>query len=107
MSRQLREPNDADGLVFLHNLQQGNVAAEQIQVLAYPVGQCAPTDHRLAAAAHRAQEKDPLVNVDQYALGARVSTPRVFAPMVVIEPGDRLAFDHIGEGTLRLRKSEA
>ncbi len=27
MSRQLREPNDADGLVFLHGLQNGNVTA--------------------------------------------------------------------------------
>ena len=64
ISRQLREPDDADRLAFLHHLQQGNVAAEQIQVLAHPIGRRAPSDRRLAAAAHQAQEKDPPVNVD-------------------------------------------
>ena len=54
ISRQLREPDDADGLVFVHNLQQGNVAAEQVQVLAQPVGQRVPSGPGRAAAAHRA-----------------------------------------------------
>ena len=47
MPRELPEPDDADGLVFLHGLQEGNVAAEQLQVFAYPVGQRDPFNQYL------------------------------------------------------------